>query len=90
MITLTLKTNQHVLEENVKSYNVNWPDFNLPPINLYSFSVEDSPCIGKCKLSEGKCTGCKRTIQEISSWSIMTPKERLDVLKDLENRKNTW
>lgn len=69
--------------------SVNWPNFELPPINLYSFAKECSPCIGKCKLVDGVCSGCKRTKSEITNWTLMRPIERYTVIMRLETENET-
>ena len=63
-----------------KGTAITWPDPELPPINLYSFSSEDSPCTGSCSLEGGVCQGCMRTEDEVENWGLMEPKERWDIL----------
>ena len=48
----------------------------------------DSPCIQVCVVhpEEGICTGCYRSIDEITRWSAMTSKERELITKDLPSR----
>jgi len=47
-----------------------------------------SPCIENCCLNDEKiCQGCFRSIVEISQWSQMKDKIRLDVLHKAENRR---
>ena len=46
-----------------------------------------SPCLRKCKLHNGVCASCKRTIQEIKNWQSFTEKERNNIMKDLKKRK---
>lgn len=47
-----------------------------------------SPCIQICVVhpAERICTGCFRTIDEITRWSKMTPAERAEVMEDLPAR----
>ena len=48
----------------------------------------DSPCIGVCRLTpDGQaCTGCTRTIEEISGWAKMPRADREAVMRRcLEN-----
>lgn len=59
---------------------ITWPDLELPPINLHSLGKEDSPCQGKCRLDNDVCSGCLRTSDEISMWTLMSLRERYDVL----------
>ena len=47
-----------------------------------------SPCIENCCLNDEKiCLGCFRSIGEISQWSQMNDKIRLDVLHKAETRR---
>jgi predicted Fe-S protein YdhL (DUF1289 family) len=48
----------------------------------------ESPCIRVCVVhpEEKICTGCLRTIDEITRWSRMTPDERRAVVDALPGR----
>ena len=48
----------------------------------------ESPCIKICVIHPDAriCTGCLRSIDEISRWSRMAPDERRDVIADLPAR----
>jgi hypothetical protein len=51
---------------------MNWPDFELPPINLWSVWRQVEPvkqCVYKCRLDQKRqiCTGCGRTVEEIQT-----------------------
>lgn len=48
----------------------------------------ESPCIKICVIHPETrlCTGCLRSIDEIGSWSRMTPDARRAVMDDLSNR----
>lgn len=48
----------------------------------------DSPCIRICVVhpTERICTGCFRTIDEISRWSKMQPEERRAIMEELPGR----
>jgi predicted Fe-S protein YdhL (DUF1289 family) len=48
----------------------------------------ESPCIKVCVVHpEARiCTGCLRSIDEITRWSRMTPAERRDVMAALPDR----
>ena len=48
-----------------------------------------SPCIEVCRMdpASGYCLGCRRTIEEIASWSSYTPAEKRAVLAHLPARK---
>jgi uncharacterized protein len=47
-----------------------------------------SPCDGTCRVSEqtGWCLGCKRTLNEIADWPMLSPKEKRGVLAGLDRR----
>lgn len=45
-----------------------------------------SPCIKVCKLKDGYCIGCKRSIYEISNWSKMTDEEKIRINKEVKKR----
>ena len=53
---------------------INWPDLMLPPINIWSarwvgrsYTIR-SPCINTCKVKDGICIGCNRTLEEIKDY----------------------
>ncbi len=48
----------------------------------------DSPCIQICVIhpQERLCTGCLRSIDEISRWSKMTNDERAEITEELPSR----
>ncbi len=48
----------------------------------------ESPCINVCVVHPAAriCTGCHRTIEEISLWSRMSSDERQEIVDDLPNR----
>ena len=48
-----------------------------------------SPCIDVCRMdaASGYCEGCRRTLDEIASWSIYTAAEKRAVLALLPARK---
>ena len=50
----------------------------------------DSPCVNICIVhpQANICTGCFRTIDEISSWSNMSEAERKGIIKALPNRSS--
>ena len=49
-----------------------------------------SPCVNICIVhpQANICTGCFRTIDEISSWSNMSETERKGIIKELPNRSS--
>ena len=48
----------------------------------------DSPCIKICVIhpEERICVGCYRSIEEIATWSRLTPAERRAIMADLPAR----
>lgn len=48
----------------------------------------ESPCVKLCVVhpEERICIGCYRTIEEIATWSRMTPEARRAVMADLSER----
>lgn len=50
-----------------------------------------SPCIGICFVDPGtrSCTGCSRTIEEISNWNKYTNDERMEIMRRLGYGKRT-
>ena len=47
-----------------------------------------SPCVGICRITppERWCEGCKRTLEEIIDWPMLTPGEKRAVLAGLKAR----
>ncbi|XAT60967.1 DUF1289 domain-containing protein [Rhodobacteraceae bacterium Araon29] len=47
-----------------------------------------SPCIKICVVHpvERICTGCYRSIDEIGTWSKLSPEERAAIMQELPNR----
>ena len=43
-----------------------------------------SPCTKVCKIKEGVCTGCHRTLEQIGAWGSMTNKERQEAMAKME------
>ena len=50
----------------------------------------ESPCVKICVIHpEARlCTGCLRSIDEITQWSRMTPEARRDVMANLSERRS--
>ena len=48
----------------------------------------ESPCVKICVIhpSERLCTGCNRTIEEISAWSRLPQAERDKIINELPER----
>jgi uncharacterized protein len=59
--------------------------------NALDEEVIASPCIDICKMdpATGLCAGCRRTIDEIASWSTLSAAEKRAVLVLLSARKPT-
>lgn len=49
----------------------------------------ESPCVQLCVVHpvERICTGCYRTLDEISRWSKMDSSERAEIMEELPSRK---
>ena len=58
--------------------------------DIWKRNEVDSPCVKICIIhpQANICTGCFRTIDEISSWSNMSESERKGILKELPNRSS--
>ena len=48
-----------------------------------------SPCINVCKMEgqTGLCTGCLRTLDEITAWAKCDDARRLEILADVARRR---
>jgi predicted Fe-S protein YdhL (DUF1289 family) len=55
---------------------------------LFDDSVP-SPCISVCQLDDASdlCLGCRRSVDEIRDWPIMSPEEKRAALARIEERK---
>jgi hypothetical protein len=64
----------------------------MSPIALLA-QVEEvaSPCINVCRMEANSsyCEGCRRSLEEIASWSSYTAAEKRAVLALLPTRKQT-
>jgi predicted Fe-S protein YdhL (DUF1289 family) len=58
------------------------------PQRVFDTSVP-SPCIAVCQVDPGSdlCIGCRRHIDEIRDWPIMTAEQKLAVLAALAARR---
>jgi len=58
--------------------------------DIWKRNEVDSPCVKICIIhpQANICTGCFRTIDEISSWSNMSESERKGIIKELPNRSS--
>ncbi|HEY0621809.1 DUF1289 domain-containing protein [Sphingomonas sp.] len=39
-----------------------------------------SPCVNICRMKDGLCEGCRRTLGEIAEWSTATDDRRREIL----------
>ena len=51
----------------------------------------DSPCVRHCVIDQHTryCSGCGRTLQEISYWTRYTREQRHHILRELPARKSS-
>ncbi|MBI3094853.1 MAG: DUF1289 domain-containing protein [Rhodocyclales bacterium] len=47
----------------------------------------DSPCINVCKMEEGLCAGCFRTLDEIARWANIGDDEKRLILAAVAQRR---
>ena len=49
----------------------------------------DSPCIDVCRIDPATrlCTGCLRSIEEITAWGRLTPAQRRAIMATLPARR---
>ncbi|WP_103224293.1 DUF1289 domain-containing protein [Roseibium marinum] len=49
-----------------------------------------SPCINICQIDRenGLCTGCHRTLDEIAGWAGFSEHKRLEIMADLDRRRD--
>lgn len=40
----------------------------------------ESPCVNICRMKDGLCEGCGRTLGEIAEWSMATDERRRAIL----------
>ncbi len=59
-----------------------------PIISFVPVERIDSPCVNICSIDpgDGYCEGCRRTLDEIARWTVMSPLERARVLGELGDR----
>lgn len=46
-----------------------------------------TPCIKLCKLENGRCRGCFRTLEQIKLWSQLTDKEQKQIIDENSNSR---
>lgn len=61
---------------------------NVPTDHIWKRNEIESPCIKVCVIhpTERICTGCYRSIDEITIWTRLSPEARRVVMEDLPNR----
>lgn len=61
----------------------------LPASSAIACSRVPSPCIGVCRIDEatGWCTGCLRTLEEITDWGTLVDRDRMILWKRLTQRR---
>ncbi|WP_439521996.1 DUF1289 domain-containing protein [Marivita sp.] len=57
--------------------------------DIWSRDEIESPCVQLCMIHPETrlCSGCARSIDEITRWSKMTPEDRRSVMAELPNRE---
>lgn len=40
----------------------------------------ESPCVSICRMKDGLCEGCGRTLDEIAEWSLASDDRRREIL----------
>ncbi len=64
-------------------------------MNLIESTTQDtevaSPCVNICRMdaASGYCEGCRRSLEEIASWSVYSTAQKCAVLAQLPARKKT-
>ena len=56
---------------------------------IWSRDEIESPCIKVCVIEPRSrlCTGCLRSLDEITEWSRMTPETRAEIIAELPSRQ---
>ncbi len=65
------------------------PEASDPSNPVWRRDEIESPCVKICLIhpETGLCLGCKRTLEEIASWSRLTPEERRAIMAELPLRQ---
>ncbi|PSW20696.1 DUF1289 domain-containing protein [Photobacterium sanctipauli] len=48
-----------------------------------------TPCIAKCKNNEGMCSGCFRTMAELTEWRHMDEVKQSDTIDEIQGKRST-
>ena len=46
-----------------------------------------TPCVKRCKLEHGRCSGCSRTLEQIRDWRTYTHQQRLKIMNDCQKER---
>ncbi len=59
-----------------------------PSDRIWKRAEIESPCVKTCVIHpEARiCVGCHRSIDEIATWSALTPEDRRTIMADLPSR----
>ncbi|NVD08987.1 DUF1289 domain-containing protein [Vibrio sp. JPW-9-11-11] len=49
----------------------------------------NTPCIAACKNNDGICSGCHRTMNEISQWRHFSDQQRDTIIAHIERKQAT-
>jgi len=49
----------------------------------------NSPCINNCVMIDNKCSGCYRTLDEISKWVILSDNKKLQIINRIKSKTKT-
>ena len=53
---------------------------------MFPSTLIETPCISVCRMHDGVCIGCRRTLAEISAWGRMSDDERARIMSELDER----
>lgn len=58
-------------------------------LKTFSDHLIDSPCIAVCKMDDRRdfCTGCHRSLDEITNWAVKTGAEKKAIILQAAARK---
>ncbi|OLQ70743.1 hypothetical protein BIT28_15085 [Photobacterium proteolyticum] len=48
-----------------------------------------TPCVAKCKNHEGICSGCFRTMTEITGWRLMNDEKQTKTIDEIKGKRST-
>ncbi len=53
---------------------------------MFPSAMIETPCISICRMHDGVCIGCRRTVTEITQWRRMSNEERSRIMSELDER----